>query len=135
MKAYVLDTDTLIYFLNGRESVIRRFAALPPQALHTTIINHAELFHGAYHSDRKIQNLAKVEAFLARLPILPFCEHASRLFAEHKARLRRKGTPLADLDLMIAGIALHHGMALVTNNLRHMGRIPGLATENWVTNT
>ena len=131
MKQYVLDTDILIYFLKGQEHVVRRVARQAPEALHTTIVNHAELFYGAYNSVKKSQNLAKVEAFLHRIDILPFCEDASRQFAEHKAALRKKGQGVADMDLMIASISQHHGMVLVTNNTRHFERIKSLAIENW----
>ncbi len=113
MKQYVLDTDILIYFLKGREHVVRRVARQAPEALHTTIVNHAELLYGAYNSVKKSQNLAKVEAFLNRIAILPFCEDASRQFAEHKAALRKKGQGVADMDLMIASISQQRGMVLV----------------------
>ncbi len=48
MKQYVLDTDILIYFLKGQEHVVRRVARQAPEALHITIVNHAELLYGAY---------------------------------------------------------------------------------------
>ncbi|MBZ5637791.1 MAG: hypothetical protein LAO51_03430 [Acidobacteriia bacterium] len=41
----------------------------------------------------------------------------------------RKGQPLADADLAIAATALYHGLDLVTGNVRHYGRIPGLRIE------
>jgi len=113
VKQYVLDTDILIYFLKGQEHVVRRVARQAPEALHTTIVNHAELLYGAYNSVKKSQNLAKVEAFLNRIAILPFCEDASRQFAEHKAALRKKGQGVADMDLMIASISQQRGMVLV----------------------
>ena len=39
------------------------------------------------------------------------------------------GRPLADADLQIAATALHHGLRLVTGNLKHFRRVPGLAVE------
>ena len=44
--------------------MVRRVARQAPEALHTTIVNHAELLYGAYNSVKKSQNLAKVDAFL-----------------------------------------------------------------------
>lgn len=38
---------------------------------------------------------------------------------------------IADLDLMIASIALCHKMVLVTNTGRHFDRIAKLKLENW----
>lgn len=39
---------------------------------------------------------------------------------------------VADLDLMIASIALCHDMTLVSGNVQHFRRIPGLKLENWL---
>jgi tRNA(fMet)-specific endonuclease VapC len=41
--------------------------------------------------------------------------------------LRRGGRPLADADLQIAATALHHGLELVTGNVRHFERVRGLS--------
>nr|WP_256528492.1 hypothetical protein [Limnofasciculus baicalensis] len=38
---------------------------------------------------------------------------------------------MADFNLLIASIALTEGCVLITNNIRHYDRIPGLQIENW----
>lgn len=128
---YILDTDTLIYFLKAHKNVVAHFADLSEKNLATTIINHAELLYGAFNSHMKKQNLAKVEEFLSRINILPFCKESSYVFAKHKAILKQSGTIIADLDLMIASIALHNHCILVTNNLKHFTRLKHLKLENW----
>ena len=50
-----------------------------------------------------------------------------------RAALERAGTPIGALDTLIAAHALSLGAALVTNNTREFGRIPGLAVANWAT--
>lgn len=129
---YVLDTDMLIYFLNGKESVVRCFAEVSQEKLHTTIISYAELLFGAYNSEHKKRNLEQVEGLLKQLPLLPFCEQASHIFGEYKAYLQSEGSIIADLDLMIASIAVKNHMTLVTNNTRHFGRIKRLELDNWL---
>jgi len=129
---YILDTDILIYFLKGREAVIKKVTAIPADALYTTIISHAELLFGAYHSEQEKKNLNTVKTFLKNFSILPFCENASHFFGQQKAFLKSKGTPVADMDLMIASIALQNEMILVTNNTKHFNRIKSLTLENWV---
>jgi len=42
------------------------------------------------------------------------------------------GTPLATADLQIASIALAHNLILITGNVRHFERVPGLIVENWL---
>ena len=129
---YILDTDTLIYFLKGHENVVTRMQSIvDTKELATTIINYTELLYGAFNSERKKDNLKKVKNFLEAIAVVPFCEGAAYLFAEGKAQLKRQGTIIADLDLMIASIALKHKSILVTNNTKHFSRIKKLKIENW----
>jgi predicted nucleic acid-binding protein len=43
-----------------------------------------------------------------------------------RSTLEAAGTRLDDADLQIGATALHHGLELVTGNLRHFQRIPEL---------
>ncbi len=42
------------------------------------------------------------------------------------------GKRLADPDLRIAAIALANGLTLITGNLTHFARVPGLRAEDWI---
>jgi tRNA(fMet)-specific endonuclease VapC len=35
-------------------------------------------------------------------------------------------------DLLIAATAVHHGLTLVTHNIRDYANVPGLAIEDWL---
>lgn len=129
---YILDTDTLIYFLNGKDSVVQHITELPSDMLYTTIINHSELLFGAFKSTNKKRNLSKIRDFLQNIKILPFCINASEIFAEEKAILKKNGNMIADMDLMIASIAIYNNMVLITNNTKHFVRIKNLKMENWL---
>ena len=43
-----------------------------------------------------------------------------------------KGKIIDEFDMVIAGHAMSEGLTVVTDNLKHFGRIPGLNVENWV---
>ena len=58
-------------------------------------------------------------------------EDAARIFGTLKAGLRAKGTPIDDLDIAIASIALTLGASVATTNARHFNRIEGLTVEDW----
>lgn len=95
------------------------------------VITAAELYYGAYNSNRVTENLARAEFFIAQLPVLSLNDNTLRCFGELKAQLRKTGQPIADFDLLIASVSLAEGLILVTNNTRHYERIPGIQLENW----
>lgn len=130
----VIDSDILIYFLKGQPEIVDKLSAQPMDNLYTTRINATELLYGAFSSMKVEQNLTKISAFLANFKILEFDEKASLVFAKEKARLKKLGVMIADMDLMIASITVANGFALVSNNLTHFERIDGLAVERWLEN-
>lgn len=130
--SYLLDTDTCIYWLNGRQSVRDRLLAVGWTQVAICVITVAELYYGAYNSSRVTENLARAEQFIQQLSVLPLSNNALRRFGELKAEFRRTGQPLADFDLLIASVALTEDRVLVSNNIRHYDRIPGLQLENWI---
>ena len=131
-RLLVLDTNICIYLLNGRmPQVERRLRETPADRLATTVITAAELRYGAFRSARRTSNLARVEAFLAPLPILPFDHEASYAFARVKAALASTGSLIGPMDLLIAATALAHGAIVVTNNEDEFRRVNGLHVENW----
>ena len=63
---------------------------------------------------------------------IPFDERDAEQFGKLKAILQTRGDTLADLDITIAAQAATRGLALVTNDVRHFKRVPGVKFENWV---
>lgn len=129
--SYLLDTDICIYWLRNRQSVRERVRQVGWNQISICVITVAELYYGAYNSNRVTENLARAEFFIQNLPVLPLNDTALRRFGELKAELRRTGQPIADFDLLIASVALAEDCVLVTNNTRHYNRITGLQLENW----
>ncbi len=131
---YVLDTDMCIYLLNGHPRVKARVEQVGIAALAIAIPTVGELYFGAYNLARVEANVARVRAFLSPPgpQVLFIDEPAAEQFGRLKAILRRTGRPIGDIDLFIAGIAVRHGLIVVTNNTRHFERIPELPLENWL---
>lgn len=128
----VLDSDTIIFFFRNKLEVVQQFTQHNPDNLAITIINQAELLFGAYHSEQVSKRIKEVQDFLQNIQILPFEAAAVDTFAQLKSQLQKQGTPIADMDLMIASICLVNEATLVTNNTSHFERIEGLSLENWV---
>ncbi|MEH1949124.1 MAG: type II toxin-antitoxin system VapC family toxin [Nostoc sp.] len=129
---YLLDTDTCIYWLNGRQPVRDKLLAVGWDEVCICVITAAELYYGAYNSNRVSENLSNAEEFIQNLPVLPLTDPALRKYGELKAELRRIGQTIAEFDLLIASVAVAENYTLVTNNTRHYSRISNLQLENWI---
>ena len=132
MSKYIIDSDILIYFIKGKQEVVEKLLQIAPHNLYTTRINYTELIYGAYNSARVAENLKVVRPFLENFQILEFDQESSEIFAQTKAHLKKNGNIIADMDLMIASIALQYKFSLVSNNIRHFERIDGLDLVKWL---
>lgn len=126
----IFDSDHCIAILRGTLDLHSKLNA--DEELAVTTISIAELTHGACRSQRVADNLARLDVLLAALVILPFDETAARRFGILKAELEKSGTPLHDLDLQIASIALEQNAPLLTHNQRHFTRIENLILDDWL---
>ena len=125
-QKYILDSDILIYFLKGEKDIIEKIISMPKDDLYITIINYTELLYGIYNSNKIAQNREKILPFLDNFKILQFGKNSSEVFAKLKAKLKKQGNIIADMDLMIASIAISNKATLFTNNLKHFKRIEQL---------
>jgi tRNA(fMet)-specific endonuclease VapC len=131
---YCFDTDVISATIRPAPPLhlLRRLATVPPAEQFTTSITVAELIYGARRAGRESLT-ARVEAVVrGAQTVLPFDTVAARRFGVLKAELESRGEPLAEPDLRIAAIVLSRDLTLVTRNVRHFRRVPGLAVENWV---
>ena len=129
MKKYLIDSDILIYFLKGKQEVVEKLSRIPMDDLYISRINYTELIYGAYNSTKIIQNLKVIEPFLDSFKVLEFTKVSSLIFAKEKARLKKNGNIIADMDLMIASIAIENDCTLISNNIKHFERIQNLELE------
>ena len=129
MKKYLIDSDILIYFLKGKQEVIEKLSQIPIDDLYISRINYTELIYGAYNSSKINQNLKVIEPFLDSFKVLEFTKVSSLIFAKEKARLKKDGNIIADMDLMIASIAIENECTLISNNIKHFDRVQNLELE------
>lgn len=128
---YLLDTDIIIYWLNGSLEIEQRIISTTLENICFSIISKAELYFGAYNSNQVENNINVIEKLSNKISILPFDEKASKIFGQLKAYLKKEGKVILDADIMIASIALANNLTLVTNNIRHFKRIETLRIEHW----
>ena len=74
--------------------------------------------------------LGQSERDLAKIRIVPVDSAAAAEF--DSLRQNRKLRTIGRADLLIASIARARDATLVTRNLRHFEKVPGLRVENWL---
>ena len=131
--SYLLDTDTLIFWLNGDQTIAQKADEVGRADLHFSTVSLAELYFGAYNSKEIDRNLKVIQQLSLIIDLIPFERRAAQLFGQIKAALKQQGNLLLDADLMIASVALVNELTIVTNNTKHFTRIPNLSLENWIT--
>jgi tRNA(fMet)-specific endonuclease VapC len=130
---YMLDTNICIHVLkNHSEKLRHRFKV--HKDLCISAVTYAELCFGIENgsSSLKAQRLEQLHAFTRLLLTLALDEETARHYGSIRAQLRREGSPIGNNDLLIAAHARSTHSILVTNNVRELNRVPGLAVENWV---
>lgn len=79
-------------------------------------------------------SIARIENdLLLDLIVLDYDKRCAEEFGRLRATLLLQGITVSRLDLMIASIALVHGLTLVTHNTKDFQNIPELTLEDWLT--
>lgn len=129
----VLDTDVLSDLMRSRpsERLLERLAQIDASEQATTAITIGELAYGAQHAERP-ELFQRAIRLLSGTRVLPFDRAAAERYGSIRHELERDGRRLPDPDLRIAATALVHQAVLITGNIRHFGRVPGLGCEDWL---
>ena len=127
--AFLFDTDAISEVLRRRPAprYLHWLATVPRAEQFTSAVVLGELYKGAFRSSDQARHLKNIDdRILPAVTVLPYDGAVARTFGEIHATLTRDGRILADADLQIAATALHHGLELVTGNVRHFDRVPRL---------
>ena|SRR3972149_960289 len=100
--------------------------------LSITVMTVAELYYGAYKSNRMEEEKAKVEQIKRKFLILEMNESGAQKFGELLSRLEKSGKRISDRDVLIAAIAISKGEnTIVTRNEKDFARISELSVINY----
>ena len=125
----LLDTCTCIALIKEKPSVVEHIRQAGVDECKISDITLAELYFGAYKS-------GKEEHFNDVIEIMNLFEQYSinslRKYGEIRWQLESKGQKIGDMDMFIAATALEEDLIVVTGNVDHFNRIPGLKIENWM---
>jgi predicted nucleic acid-binding protein len=123
---YRLDTDWIIQVFGKREPATRTLDVLADSQIHVSLVTVGDLYDGAFATVNPQAHLIGVRQFLGQYHVIDLSDPVMERFAEIRSHLRRRGELIPDFDLLIAAMALHHNLTLLTFNRRHFHRIPDL---------
>ena len=124
--AYLLDADWVIQALAGHRQTINAINRLAAEGVAISWITVGEVYEGAFKSADPQAHLRTFREFLRPFPPLDLDDSTMEHFAEVRSYLRRRGELIPDFDLLLSAVALRHDLTVLTYNVRHLGRIPGL---------
>jgi len=129
----VLDSSTIITAERGKLPVPRLIETI--QTAHGEIeislspVTVAELVHGIYRAknpEAGQRRRAYIEELVDLVPVHPATKQTAFLVGQIQGQEAAKGNVLPLNDLMIAAAAIEQGYAVLTENVRHFHKIPGL---------
>ena len=132
MKPALIDTNILSFFFRNHSLVVERCQAYlnDYDKINISIITYYEIVSGLKHRDAQKQ-LTCFQEFVSYNTVLPLSTSSATISADIYANLRNKGTPIDDIDILIAGIAIANHLIIVTNNIRDFGKIENLEIRDW----
>lgn len=129
---YFLDTNIIIYALNGKyPAIIPHFEQVPSMAIVIPTVVLAEIEYGARKSFDYAKTIQLYREFMHPFDVAPFTRLAAECYGLIRAELEAKGQVIGANDLLISATAMAENGTLVTHNTREFSRIARLAVEDW----
>lgn len=128
-----LDTSVLIDAMRDRSEARRAVEAAAEAGIATTEVNVYELYVGAHRTGRPAEpEIQRIGRGLDEIEVLPLVRLASFRAAALTSLLRSRGGDVGVLDVLIAAIALAHGVTrILTRDVADFHRIPGLRVDTY----
>ncbi|HWT52177.1 MAG TPA: type II toxin-antitoxin system VapC family toxin [Caulobacter sp.] len=128
------DTCIMIDILRGRradnrERLLGLAGAGTPLFLSSLVVHelYQGVFASAFATEQSVRVTKLIDIFQREAWTVADAVRAAAL----RVHLKKMGTPIGPIDVLIAGQALERGWTLVTSNVREFERVPGLALEDW----
>ena len=131
----VLDTTAFAAAMRNDAEMVGFLRSRRPGDVATAPPVVAEIEYGIRRLDPSSGKRALLEGerdrMLGAIGVLPWTAEASQEFGAIKASLERSSELIDDFDIAIAAIAVAHGAEVISANLAHFRRVPGLSSRHW----
>jgi len=127
---YMLDTDTVSFIARKNSSVIKNLIKHEEDDICISAVTYAEIFYGLEKKgSAKLSN--EVNSIIGKMSIITFDETQAELYGKIRLELEKSGTPLGDMDMLIAAAALSIDAVLVSHNVKHFSKVKRLKVKDW----
>ena len=127
---YMFDIDMVSLLVRKNPSAIKNLIKREDDEICISAITYSELCFGLEKKgSEKLYN--EVSSILEKFSIIDFDSSQSELYGKIRLKLEKSGTPLGDMDMLIAAAALSAGAILISQNIKHFSKIDGLKVEDW----
>ena len=129
----LLDTDTLSEIIKGRNAhvLVKAQEYLAAYGhFRFSILTRYEILRGL-KAKQATRQISLFEQRCRKSEVFPLSDEVVVRATDIYAWLHQRGQLIGDADIIIAATALVHGLALITNNVTHFRRVPGLVIESW----
>jgi len=123
---YLIDTDQVIWYLRGQESVVNLLQSLGKGNLGLSVVALAEVLEGIYNQPDETKRFEGLAKFLTGVKVVDVDERIAHQFAKIRSNLRQRGNLIENMDIFIAATAMVNDLVLVTDNKKDFERIKGL---------
>lgn len=129
----IVDTCFIIDIMNNDESALASLDRLEHGAepIILTSLNVFELYSGIAQSKVPEKEKEKVEAILDTQTVISFEEDDAKKGGYIYGLLQKKGDTIDIMDCMLAGIAKSRIEPILTRNIRHFKKVPGLMVNSY----
>jgi len=134
---HLLDTSVYSQPIKKKpvQTAMDRWQALGDTSVVISAICEAEMLFGIrdekrqYPESKIIQNYESI--LKGRYDILPVDANVASIYADLRTDCKKRGKPVADMDLLIAATAIAANLIVATLNVKDFEVINGVTVEDW----
>lgn len=130
---YNIDSCIVIEFLRSNEKIKNRLseAMVSGDTIVICSVVYYEVMRGFDQLKPPTRRRIKFEQLYSDTKHVVLDDKAAGIAAEIYRYLSKRGQKIEDDDILIAAVTLANDATLITDNVKHFGRIPNLKVINW----
>ena len=126
MTSYLIDTSVIIDYLRGKDLAVELLDNIEGEFF-SSYVCLDEIYEGVYRVKNSEEMAAVVTKFFSSLSgMYGLGAGIAEKFGEIRAELKKQGSIIEDLDLLLVATCLTYDLTLITFNKKHFSRIKNL---------